>query len=304
MKGRVERWFVVVGGALLVLLLVLWGWTILMGESDSATLSISLFVATENQRLQQGVEQAAVDYNIDLHMITGYKTGEAEKQMEYLSRELRGQTDGVVISPEDTAIMEDFLRSNRIQAPMLVLDNPVDETLASYIGVDNTKVGELLAETVLADTDRDVTLFVPLLPGTAVEQRKEAFVQAVRNAGRRITVYTLYSTEQLTWEVPEQSKTALVFLEESFLSEACRLAPSNARLYGCGFHASLRDALEQDKITALVVWSDYDIGYLALRQLAARIEGEAAVLPEIDIYIANSENMYEAPLAQILFPIA
>lgn len=65
---------------------------------------------------RKGMDQAAVEFNIDVHFITLYEKADAEQQMELMDREQQDGADALVVVPVD----EERVTEKYVNVPAIV----------------------------------------------------------------------------------------------------------------------------------------------------------------------------------------
>lgn len=301
MFGKYERRVVLALLILIFFLISLWVVQLVFGETGYESYNVSFLVREPSERVEQGAARAAIDYNIDLHLFTGAE--DAERQMEIFDREVKSQVNGILIAPELPELLETFLQSNRVSMPVITLYTPIEAVYVEHIGLDNQKVGVALAEEVAQRFNKKPVLAVLDNASDTILARMEAFEETLRGKGISVERVDLRDVRAKLLDFAAYKGVNLVVLEESLLPEVQAHKRSDDRLFGCGFQLSMRDSLEAGEIEALVVWSDYDIGYLAVQRMAEKMRGKSGASPELGVYVATGQTMYEQPLAKILFPV-
>lgn len=302
MQSKVERISIFTLLGVLLILFGFWCVQLLQGETQQ-TYNVSFVVSSPSDRLEQGAVQAAIDYNIDLHMFKGADS--SKSQLEIMERELAGDVDGILLQPIYRQEIEELIRAKRISMPVLTLYDEVDSAYARNIGIDNAAIGVELALEVAEYADTaPVVLLMRSNPSTAALERAEFCQEKLSslNISCEISYIDGSQAEKYAEKLPEQVN--LVLTEEEFISQLCMYKREGDRLFGCGFTTELRNHLESGNIESLVVWSEYDIGYMAVEQMAKTIQGKTGSPTTVKLFTATGENMYESPLDKILFPIA
>ena len=302
---------------------------------ETKIFNVSVFARTPGDRFMKGIEQAALDYNVDLHFFSSYAKGDGAQQIEYLRRELDSGADAVVIDAEDGDALSEYLESQRSHPPVVTLGTKLPSDRQSiHVGADDHSIGEKLAERVVAGGAAGCLILSPAggrgagdahsgrlagLTGTLAEAGVPYAIKYVSPAdgfaANGLTADDL-AVSGMTADGLAASKnapfSAVAVTDESLVIPACESAPDGARIYGVGYISSFRQYLESGRLKEIVVYSEYDAGYLSL-QAAVKAADKKAPFASPDrqapagaglaLYTASADNMYAAPLVNILFPI-
>ena len=127
MKERIVRtlFFTLISISAVLLLVMLW--LNIFHFNTAGVYSVSVLVRTPGDRFTKGMEQAALDYNADLYIISSFNANDGAQQIEYLKRELENYADAVILNPEDPGSMEKYLEGNRPRAPVVTVISEPDE---------------------------------------------------------------------------------------------------------------------------------------------------------------------------------
>lgn len=305
MIGHIERVMLaslaVVTGALLIVMLIFQNTS---NENALKIYSISVIVSNPGERFIKGVEQAALDYNADVHLISGYAENDSERQIEYMQRELVNKVDAVVISPEHVGEMEEYLGSLHQRAKVVTVRQRLSNNrLASHVGVDDVRLGEILGEMVTrSKTGRACAVLCPEEMKSFHRDRIEGIKNTLEAGG--IAFYVSYcGSENLSEKLVELGDDTIVVLDERLLVAVCEQAEPEDMIFGAGFAGGARAYLENNTIQGIVAYSEYDAGYLSLREAVMQVDGNPAADVETGLYEAYANTMYSPPLVYILFPI-
>lgn len=283
-------------GALL-LLLVQWA----QGGNIAKVYHVSVLLdGSDNdywKNLRAGMNQAALEQNIDLRFITKYD-GDTT-QAGTLRAEWEGEADGVVLVPVDAAGLSETLKNAPSGLVVGVVGPRLDtERVDCYIAPDYAQVGRRLAEAAMQAGAADgCTVYLSPKASSAAEQIAAALETELREMGVRCII-TVAEPGATLAPLP---KGVLVAAEPAMTEALCAAAEGSGRVVGAGASSRLLHYLEDGTAAALVVQSDYDAGYLAISQVARRLAGGKGRESELETYTANAENMFKDPLIDILF---
>ena len=283
---------------------------------DARIYNISVIVRAPGDRFMKGIEQAAIDFNVDLHFFSGYQKGDSAQQIEYLRRELDSDVDAVVIYAENAPALADFLGSQRNLPPIVTSGVRLGtEKTSAHVGADWRAIGRKLGKLICEDNgysdDAELVILCPEDIDAALSERLSGLTDMLMQEGMPYLVrYCGESSGGAAGLFPPGGinsyggHAAAAALDESLLVQMCECAPQDCRLYGIGFTNASRAYLENGRLSALVVYSEYSSGYMYLRAaVMAADKRPPKVDPELALYSASAESMYEEPLVNVLFPI-
>ena len=251
--------------------------------------------AAESDRwknLRAGMNQAALERNVDLRFIPRYDEGAA--QSEILRQEWEGGADGVIVLPTEdlTPVLK--------EAPDRLAVGILGPRTARGVGdcciaPDYAGMGRSLAEA--AAELGSCTLYVEEGAGqTALE-----LAQAVEAGLAGLGVPCERRTADPADLPPLPEHGALAAVEPELLEAICAVRGTRGRVFGVGTSDTLLRALEEGRVAAMVVQSDYDMGYLAVSQVTEQLTRGKTGDVTLETYTATGENMFRRPMADILF---
>jgi ribose transport system substrate-binding protein len=272
------------------------------GKSRGKIYNISVIMRDPCDRFMKGMDQAALEFNADLHILSGYAKNDGAAQLEYLMREI-SSTDAVVLYPEDVSQMEEYLAGLRQRPPIVTAIQPLNSSkLSIHVGADDSALGKALGEWILSSGQSECLILCPAEMSPIHVKRKNALVDLLEEA--RISYDVRYSKPDAQSVRQVLSITPVVAsIDESLLVPLCLAASLDATLFGIGYEAGARQYLESGRLKGLAVYSEYDAGYLSLRAAVLAAEKNSPGDSTIDVYKASSENMYAAPVVNLLFPV-
>lgn len=301
--GRVERriFYLVLG----VLLLSLGGMLIqnLSGRGEPVVYHVTVLLdgAGEDgwQSFRKGVTRAAQERNADVRFVTRYDGEDiAAAQAEALRREWEGEADGAVVLPADAGALAAGLQDAPAEFKVVCAGAGVDsDKVSSSLSADGEAMGRALAQAV-ADDGRTACTIYRREDGAGPAGAFDGLTGALDALG------IPWRTVRPPREGEALPAGALLAVEPDLAEELSQREDGAGRLYGIGSSGKLLQALEEGRIAALVVQSDYDLGYLSIQRLVGALEGKSQEDVTLGCYTVTQETMFTDPLDQILFPIA
>lgn len=276
--------------------------SVLFRDADSAAMAAA----------RQGMEQAAVDMDVELRLLNLSEDGLASEQKELLEREVENGADGVLLIPADREVLASAVKASGV--PVVTMETDMsDAGAAGYVSVDNTALGEALGNMALngAAAGSAVVLVNTAPDATGITDRVKAAAQVLEAADRRVYNCRPYGgdslEEALKAEVETWSAAAVVAFDTAALEEAARALGQMENpplLYGAGSSAAIAAYLEQGTITAVAARNEFAAGYLAVEMLAHAIRGTASPKRQLlEFSVVRKETMYQPEHEKLLFPV-
>ncbi|WP_243015205.1 hypothetical protein [Clostridium sp. AF37-7] len=101
---------------------------------------------------RKGVDQAAVEYNVDVSFITLYEKDNLAQQMELVRREAADGAGVVILEPVDELECRQYLEENTYGTPIILLGElSPDEEVKGAVHMDWTAAGRKLGEAITAE---------------------------------------------------------------------------------------------------------------------------------------------------------
>ncbi|MEG1593399.1 MAG: substrate-binding domain-containing protein, partial [Oscillibacter sp.] len=202
-----------------------------------------------------GLNQAAVELNVDLRLIGRYD-GE-ETQAAVLRREWEGDTDGVVVIPQDGPALAAALEEAPAKLAVSVMGPALaSDRVDSYVAPDYDQVGRQLATAAAALGQEHCMLYLSPAAGAAAGQIALSLMAGLQELGIPCTRVTI-EPENLA---APAGAGALLAVEPTVTEALCQLPAAAGRICGVGSSSRLLHYLEDGTISSLVVQSDYDAG--------------------------------------------
>ncbi len=275
-----------------------------MGKT-SEIVEISVFVQEGEMTLYSsarlGMEAAAVDWGAELRFITPNQWDDHEAQVESLLREVEGGAQAIVIAPVNSEALASVLET--IKIPVVTMESEVDGSY-QFVSPDNEMVGIQLAEAVIADVAEGETVLLLDTIGEreGIRQRMDSCVETLEQSGLQVVIVTVAEAEMLA-----RSSAAVVALEDEttlLMAEWQSKEGSTTPLYGVGSTTTIAAYLEQGVLRATVAWSDYALGYMAVRQ-GAQLASQKTVetIQTYTITTIRGETLYDPENQKLLFPV-
>lgn len=319
MIGRQGRLFIFLYVVFLAVLFLMCSTDLIIREPERESYQIAVIIddvrGDNYSNFRKGMDQAAMEFNIDVHFITLYETTDTEQQMRLMDREQQDGADALIVVPVD----EKQAAGKQIGVPVILLRSESAEGVGSgSIVIDYEKMGELLAREVLQDIPEQSRLLL------LTDERKQSAIERLflkgaesvfADDGRRVRIVRQDGENDLkealeALELQEEEKVALLAGNQDILTEAAGLLvnePDISRyvegLYGRGNTMSILNYLDQGVITGICVTDDFSVGYLSVRAAVQALEGNDNPPVRMESYYIEKGDLREPACEKLLFPI-
>ena len=334
MKGHFWRYLLAALLPLPVIALLLLFYQSTQAVDDAKIYNISVFARSPGDRFMKGIEQAALDYNVDLHFFSSYAKNDGAQQIEYLRRELESDIDAVVIAAEDAPALEDFIDAVKPRPPIITLGARLrNDRATAHVGADGRALGELLGRLIIESGAKQCVALCPSELDASRSERLEGLTAALDGGGVEYTVRYAETdingvstalndlgtagAANMSGDVSQAvaadknndfndagaACVAIAVIDEGMAAQVCESAPPDAEIYAIGYQNTFRQYLETGRLRQIVVYSEYDAGYLCLQSAVRASDKRVADDADLALHTATADNMYTEPLVNILFPI-
>lgn len=292
--------------AIIALILIVF-MQVIFGDSvkqPKKEISIILYSAGNRgwESFEQGFKQAEGDFPVNINCVILRDGADYFEQFEAIEREIASGAEGIIVAVSDCTELYNLWLGKTFDVPIIAVESGFDEITIPLISADNYEMGRLLGEAVLSDFEDEKDLVVAidseLSSRDSVRNREQGFRDALEGKARIISLRAAVNGEG--------ADAAVAFDKESLLSlsERSNVSLSDTKKYGIGSTPSIVAALDQGRIEKLVFQNEFNMGYLAVEALLDEMEGIGNTEEiRIEAYCMSSEDLYETPYEQLLFPI-
>ncbi|MFR3284507.1 MAG: substrate-binding domain-containing protein [Clostridium fessum] len=320
-KKELVLWGILCVGLILLYLLSSTDWIIKEKEVEVYPVSLIISDTSDDDyvNFRKGVDQAAVEYNVDVSFITLYEKDNLAQQMELVRREAADGAGAVILEPVDELECRQYLEENTYGTPIILLGElSPDEEVKGAVHMDWTAAGRKLGEAITAEQSPDLPVWIfadnPYI-GKAGEM-KQGLTEVLEKQGFSYTI------------VPRGTDdTYRSVIEKQFIRAAARrwwrhwISPAQRRrrrlsaeaavygkyisgLYGVGMMPSLLDQLDKGTIRGLVVTNQFDAGYFAVKKAVQAIEKEQERSQlSLESYYIEKDELRSKKYEKMLYPI-
>ena len=263
-------------------------------------------------RFQAGLEKAADDYRISLNYVLTESFDSLDEEERVLRNE-SGDADAVIVQLVDSRGTIDLI-NELIGSRVLVLVDTDAEAEArdnfSSITADNIGIGTALADKIGTDTDLSEHR-IGVIAGnqnmSSMQERLLAFEEELTRLGGRVQ-WKINDVSQLLDKQEDIRADIIVAMDNTMLEAVVDQTaddPDEIMIYGIGCSDKTIYYLDRGVIAAMVVPNDFQMGYLAVADSAARINEPNNPMNhrEISYDVITRSNIYDSRNETLLFPV-
>lgn len=317
MIGKGGKWLFFLYVMFLVLLFLMCSTDLIIREPEREIYQIAVIIedtrSDNYSNFRKGMDQAAMEFNVDVHFFTLYEKSDAEQQMELMEREQQDGADALIVVPAD----EERVVRKSMAVPVVFLQPDVmGKSGVGNIVIDYEQMGRQLAHEMLKKIPADCSVWMLTDPARQSSMDR-LFLKGADTVfmeeGRRICVIerneeTGFSISLDALDIDEKvvllAENSEILIEVSgMLTDDPAASEHICGLYGRGNTVPILNDLDRGHITGICVTDDFSIGYLSVCAAVQALEGADSVPVMADIYYIEKENLREPDYEKLLFPI-
>ena len=273
------------------------------------------------QSVHAGAVAAGREEDIDVDWNGPTTETDFSRQIEIVDSMINARVDGIVVAPsEATALVGVVERAAREGIPVTIFDTGINtEEYVSFVSTNNYEAGVIGARTLAgALGGKGTVAVVRMVPGSAsTTAREDGFADTLKQEFPEIEIVAeqyCMADPAKALAVAENILTAHPDLGGMFASaEPATVGPVQAlkarglvgkvKLVGFDFGDTIEQALKDGVLVAAVVQDPFNIGYTAVKTMAAKLRGET---PErrIDspVKVVTGENLSDPEVDRFVHP--
>lgn len=271
------------------------------------------------QNYKKGMEQAAMDYNVDVSFITLYSEQNASEQLDFIKREAQADAEAIVLAAVDsTKIAEGLATFNTLPHLVIIGTELESEKVNVSILSKGRDLGEKLGNLIVEDLKKEETRVpIYIVPGnleqTSISERLQGLVEILEANGlefHRKDVKLEEMKEAMIEVTNQRPQCVFVGLDTSLLSEIAEYKLSikgetYPRVYGVGYTNYILSSLEKDQLSGIVVENDYLKGYLSIEAAVSTINRNQVESEMIlDTFVITPDTVHDQEYEILLYPIS
>lgn len=317
MIGKGGKWLVILYVAFLTVLFLMCSTDLIIREPERKIYQIAVIIedarSDNYSNFRKGMDQAAKEFNVDVHFITLYDKSDAGQQMELMDREQQDGADALIVVPVD----EERVMGKAMAVPVVFLQPKIMENpRAGTIVIDYEQMGKHLASQMQNNIPANCPVWI--LTDSAQQSGMDRLflkgVDAVFSDEGRTMFVTAWDAEAVfrtaMGALDANEKVVLLAENPEILTEVSGLLADNpivmehvCGLYGRGSTVPILNNLDSGRISGVCVTDDFSIGYLSVRAAVQVLEGTDSIPVTADFYYIEKENLREPDYEKLLFPI-
>lgn len=318
MIGRYWKLLIFLYVVFLIILFLMCSTDLIIREPEKEIYQIAVIiedVRSDNYgNFRKGMDQAAKEFNVDVHFITLYEKLDVEQQMELMDREQQDGADALIVVPAD----EEQITGKQMAIPVIFLRSGLGGASMGSITVDYEKMGEQLAGRMSEDIQENSSVLLLTNPAKQSDmdriflQSAEAVLAADGYDTRTIKVDEEEGIRAAleTLAVWKEGKAVIMAENQEILTTMAGIMADNPDvaahvrgLYGRGNTLPILNYLDRGYIDGICVTDDFSIGYLSVREAVRILEGNDSSYVVMDSYYIEKEDLREPEYEKVLFPI-
>jgi ribose transport system substrate-binding protein len=281
------------------------------------------------QSVHAGALKASQELGVQINWIGTEKEDDRQQQIALVDNQIMNQVDGIVLAPLDAmALRRPVQQAVEKGIPVVIIDsdlNDVEGIITSFVATDNVEGGRLAARNLasLLDNIGKVVMLRFLEGSGSTNNREQGFLEEIQNyPGIQVV-----SDEQYAGPTKSTAQQASENLLLRFKNQGGDLTiqgifcPNESSAYGMlqalrrqrltgqvqfvGFDATapLVEGLESGDIEGLVVQDPFKMGYLGVKTLVQKLNGEP-VVERIDtgVVFVKKEDLSKPEIKELINP--
>ena len=314
-------WAVFAG--MLVFLFLLSSTDLIIKEKKVEIYPISIIIGDTSDdyygNFRKGVEQAAMEYNVDVSFITLFEKEDPAYQMELVRREIDDGAGAVILEPVDPVECTKLLDETALGSPITVAGELLSsEQVKNAVSIAHYEAGKKMGEAIVRDNDQKlpVYLFTENLKYRYNQETCDGLLSVLEENGCLVEVCEKASEDTFRRIIegtvyPGNGMAVIAAIDTASTYEAAEIIGGSpvygryiAGLYGTGTTPPLLNQLDRGVIRGLVVYNQFDEGYLCVEKAVEAIQRKS-VREQItlDSYYIEKEDLRERKFEKILYPI-
>lgn len=266
-------------------------------------------------KIKQGIDQAALDYKVDINFILLAEKGDYEEQSTLMLREMEDGADGLVIVPADNEELLDTVKKVLTNIPVVTIMGEVHGDVSlDYISADNQLMGQTLGN-IIKEQNKNANNILIITDGRSFSSSTKSYEGLIKKLnGKNYNITKVVKSEdgtlnehQLNIKLHLYDIDTVIAMELDDFEMAANTIDTyglTVKLYGIGSTNKLAYYLEQGVVDSLVAQNEFSIGYLGIQAAVNRIKSDRKnEKTTIPFRVVNIENMYTSEIQKLLFPL-
>lgn len=292
-------------------------------DTDHEVYNISVIIddTTDStwQNYKKGMEQAAMEFNVDVSFITLYSEQNASEQLDFIKRETQAGAQAVVLAAVDSIEITNGLKNFNSLPHLVIIGTQLEsEKVETSILSNGMEVGEKLGNLIVEDLKKEeANLPIYVFPGntkqTSTKERLQGLVQVFEENQCNYYIEDVTQGEIKEAMIEASNKTpqcVFVGLDTNLLSAMAEYQlnakeENERRVYGVGYTNFILSSLEKEQLSGIIVENDYLKGYLSIEAAVSFInhkQVESEVI--LDTFLITPKTVHDPEYEILLYPIS
>lgn len=313
-----NRRYITILFSVLFIVLVFSSYQMLSGITPEEKVPVSVIVSdSTNDRwnaMREGMEQAALNYQISLNIISTENLSSAKDLISLMRREIELGAKGIVFEPVDDRGMVEFIEEIGRNVSLVLIQSDIEpgDVYSSVLTDDATLISQLT--TALEEKygeklmEKKIGIVQSVPYQFALKQRKKLLEDYFRE--KEISLSWRKNNIYFLSDLVEQDPVDIIIALDNISTEATidslleLKKEKKTDLFGIGYSEKAVYYLDRQVVDHLVLNNDFNMGYMSIENIRKMIDyGNQKTNQRIDSYSIGEENMYEEEYQKILFPL-
>lgn len=317
-KSRYSVWIIV---GVLFLILAVSSYMTLFAEKSTDNVKLSVILSDSSSdrwtAAKQGMDQAALDNNIEITYVTTDHLDSITEELSVLRREIDNGAEAIIFEPIATEGYSDFLNENKSNCSIVLYNSDVKpQNVYAKIEADNNKIGTKLYESVEALYEgRFNYLKVGIITGhsseEAVDERRKSLLihEDLKNCiAWEVNVESMSDAKfaELIKEKPVNVIIALGSYETEKAIDYCLTCGLDKKvdIIGAGYSEKAIYYMDLETVYSLVLTDEFNQGYLSVEAAYNQLKKGVTTQKTIEeVFRVERENLYDEEYQKVLFPV-
>ncbi len=322
MIGRRGKLLILLYVVFLAVLFLMCSTDLIIREPERDVYQIAVIIEDSRDdnyvNFRKGMDQAAMEFQADVHFITLYEKMDADQQMELILREQQDGADALIIVPADEDRVVSALAQGQVFVPAVLLGTGLSgQGVAGTIAPDYKEMGELLAQEIAAHEGRDCQVLIFEDPGKHSAMSR-LFLEGAKDAFdsmgcRWKSVFFMENgrgAEDMFQDLAGErgDRTAILAQNPEILTETAAILSEipgfEGSLYGRGSTLGILNYLDRGRIGGICVTDQFGAGYLSVETAVRALEeGGSQGREELDVWYIDKEDLRRPEYEKLLYPV-
>lgn len=307
---------------ILILLFLMSSTNLIIKEKKKEIYRVSVIVEDSKDEyyvnVKQGMDQAALERNIDVNFITLYERNNSEQQKELLEREIETGTQAVILVPVDYTKTLTMLDNMTIDIPVVILNNeePAGNKVMANVSMDYFEAGQIMGKGISGRHGKEtkIYLFTEGLQYGSNRRFYDGLMNVLPDMGYSVTLiekaFKNRYVEVLAERVMKDESAAIVALDTESLLEMAGIIKINQvefgdiPLYGPGATLKILRTMEDGIIDGILAGNMYNAGYLSMEEAIIAIDNKNIKENiKLDSFFLDADDILKKEYEKMLYPI-